>query len=72
MISAHELGPMHQGLQAISRANIVHYERGHLLEAVQTFESMLLVIEQQQSYLSIEDGLVPAAWREQMSAVSGR
>ena len=72
MISAHELGPMHQGLQAISRANIVHYERGHLLEAVQTFESMLLVIEQQQSYLSIEDGLVPAAWREQMSADCGR
>lgn len=71
MISAHELGPMHQGLQAISRANIVHYERGHLLEAVQTFESMLLVIEQQQSYLSIEDGLVPAAWREQMSADCG-
>ena len=57
------MGPMDAGLNAISRANIVHYERGHLQEGVKTFESLLSVVAQQQGHLEIFDSLVPDEWR---------
>lgn len=71
MLSAHDMGPMNEGLNAISRANIVHYERGHLQEGVKTFESLLSVIEQQKCHLEIYDSRVPEELRTLMAATSG-
>jgi predicted RNA binding protein YcfA (HicA-like mRNA interferase family) len=70
MLATHEMGSMHQGLVAVARANIVHYERGNLQMAVQTFTSLLWLLEKEQASLDASDCLVPAELRAEIASSS--
>lgn len=73
VLTTQEIGPMDQGIEAVARANIVHYERGHLQEGVQTFVSLLWVLEQrqQQASLNLVESHRSAAIREMMATRTG-